>query len=350
MSDRGVAARDPREQRARLRREIADIGAIRSRRGHHRRRRGLRRSIPQHRGARSRDGDDAVAAREPPGGRARDREDRRGYRRPMRSMRRADRCRTPRGDPLGGALHRLQTGRARRVTAERCARSYRGSALSVRLLGRGRRAGRRRIRRRRVRHAGPHGASRRRAVGAGAGRARARPARRHRRGLSGAPGRARARARHRSSAGKDTTTGHWEMMGIRLEGPFPLYPDGFPPEVIEPFGERSGDGCWATYRRRGPRSSPSSARSICARASRSCTRAATRCSRSRRTSMWCRSPRSTTGARSRAGLSRDRISWAGSSRGRSKASPGAFVRRPERRDYAVPPPAPTVLDALSRPG
>jgi phosphopentomutase len=36
-------------------------------------------------------------------------------------------------------------------------------------------------------------------------------------------------------AGKDTTTGHWEMMGLVLERPFPTYPDGFPPEVIEPF-------------------------------------------------------------------------------------------------------------------
>jgi phosphopentomutase len=36
-------------------------------------------------------------------------------------------------------------------------------------------------------------------------------------------------------AGKDTTTGHWEMMGVVLERPFPTYPEGFPPEVIEPF-------------------------------------------------------------------------------------------------------------------
>jgi phosphopentomutase len=36
-------------------------------------------------------------------------------------------------------------------------------------------------------------------------------------------------------AGKDTTTGHWEMMGVVLERPFPTYPNGFPPEVIEPF-------------------------------------------------------------------------------------------------------------------
>jgi phosphopentomutase len=36
-------------------------------------------------------------------------------------------------------------------------------------------------------------------------------------------------------AGKDTTTGHWEMMGVVLERPFPTYPCGFPAEVIEPF-------------------------------------------------------------------------------------------------------------------
>jgi phosphopentomutase len=42
------------------------------------------------------------------------------------------------------------------------------------------------------------------------------------------------------SPGKDTTTGHWEISGIVLERPFPLYPDGFPPEVIEPFEEAIG--------------------------------------------------------------------------------------------------------------
>lgn len=38
-----------------------------------------------------------------------------------------------------------------------------------------------------------------------------------------------------AAAGKDTTTGHWELMGLTLGVPFPLYPDGFPPEVVEPF-------------------------------------------------------------------------------------------------------------------
>jgi phosphopentomutase len=42
------------------------------------------------------------------------------------------------------------------------------------------------------------------------------------------------------SAGKDSTTGHWELMGLVLERPFPTYPHGFPPEVIEPFEARIG--------------------------------------------------------------------------------------------------------------
>lgn len=42
------------------------------------------------------------------------------------------------------------------------------------------------------------------------------------------------------SAGKDTTTGHWEMAGIILERPFPVYPNGFPPELIELYEEKIG--------------------------------------------------------------------------------------------------------------
>jgi phosphopentomutase len=42
------------------------------------------------------------------------------------------------------------------------------------------------------------------------------------------------------SPGKDTTTGHWEMVGIHLEKPFPLYPHGFPQEILDPFERRIG--------------------------------------------------------------------------------------------------------------
>lgn len=43
-----------------------------------------------------------------------------------------------------------------------------------------------------------------------------------------------------ASPGKDTTTGHWEMAGIILQEPFPLYPHGFPPAVIEEFEKQTG--------------------------------------------------------------------------------------------------------------
>jgi phosphopentomutase len=42
------------------------------------------------------------------------------------------------------------------------------------------------------------------------------------------------------SAGKDTITGHWEMTGIVNERPFPTYPNGFPPEIIEQFELKIG--------------------------------------------------------------------------------------------------------------
>lgn len=42
------------------------------------------------------------------------------------------------------------------------------------------------------------------------------------------------------SAGKDSTTGHWELAGIHLESPFPTFPDGFPDNVIQEFCEGIG--------------------------------------------------------------------------------------------------------------
>jgi len=44
------------------------------------------------------------------------------------------------------------------------------------------------------------------------------------------------------SKGKDTTAGHWEMMGIVTATPFPTYAQGFPHDVIDPFMHRTGRG------------------------------------------------------------------------------------------------------------
>ena len=45
-----------------------------------------------------------------------------------------------------------------------------------------------------------------------------------------------------ASAGKDSVTGHWEMMGIVLDSPFPVFPGGFAPDIIAEFSRRTGRG------------------------------------------------------------------------------------------------------------
>ena len=42
------------------------------------------------------------------------------------------------------------------------------------------------------------------------------------------------------SKGKDSVTGHWELMGIEVPTPFPTYPNGFPPEVLDEFTRLTG--------------------------------------------------------------------------------------------------------------
>ncbi|HUR33171.1 MAG TPA: phosphopentomutase [Vicinamibacterales bacterium] len=45
-----------------------------------------------------------------------------------------------------------------------------------------------------------------------------------------------------ASAGKDSVTGHWEMMGIVLDRPFPVFPNGFSPDIIAEFSRLTGRG------------------------------------------------------------------------------------------------------------
>jgi phosphopentomutase len=44
------------------------------------------------------------------------------------------------------------------------------------------------------------------------------------------------------SPGKDTATGHWELAGLRLDAAFPTFPHGFPEEILAPFRQRTGRG------------------------------------------------------------------------------------------------------------
>ena len=50
-----------------------------------------------------------------------------------------------------------------------------------------------------------------------------------------------------ASPGKDTTTGHWEMAGIHLKKAFPVYPKGFPPEIMSEFERRIGRATLGNY-------------------------------------------------------------------------------------------------------
>jgi phosphopentomutase len=45
-----------------------------------------------------------------------------------------------------------------------------------------------------------------------------------------------------ASAGKDSTAGHWEIAGVHVAQPFPTFPHGFPPDVIERFARATGRG------------------------------------------------------------------------------------------------------------
>ena len=63
------------------------------------------------------------------------------------------------------------------------------------------------------------------------------------------------------SAGKDTTTGHWEIAGVQLAQAFPTFPNGFPQDFIERFERLSAAARWETSPPPARRSSTSWARS-----------------------------------------------------------------------------------------
>ncbi len=163
------------------------------------------------------------------------------------------------------------------------------------------------------------------------------------------PGSGHGRATERS-AGKDTTTGHWEMMGIALGEPFPLYPDGFPPAIIDPFEAAIGRPTLGNV--------PASGTEIIAELGEEHLRTGHPIVYTSGDSVfqvathvdvvplatlyeWCRKAR--------------RLLTGPHDVGRVIARPfdgppGAFVRRPERRDFSLPPPGPTVLDHLREGG
>lgn len=147
-------------------------------------------------------------------------------------------------------------------------------------------------------------------------------------------------------AGKDTTTGHWEMMGLPLQEPFPTYPHGFPAEVIEPFCAAIGRGVLGNRPASGTAildelgdEHLSSGRPIVYTSADSVFQVA--CHEDvvavELLYEWCAFARRILSGRHAVGRVIARP-FAGVS--------GAFERTPRRRDFSLPPSGPTYLDLL----
>jgi phosphopentomutase len=147
-------------------------------------------------------------------------------------------------------------------------------------------------------------------------------------------------------AGKDTTTGHWEMMGLVLERPFPTYPEGFPPRIIEPFEAAVG--------RRVLCNRPASGTGIIAELGDEHVRSGRPIVYTSADSVfqiachedvvpvpllyeWCETARAILQGADAVGRVIARP-FAG--------PPGGYERTPRRRDYSLPPTGPTYLDLL----
>ena len=146
------------------------------------------------------------------------------------------------------------------------------------------------------------------------------------------------------SAGKDSVTGHWELAGVILDRPFPTFPHGFPHEVIAGFERRIGRGSLGNVAGSGTEiieslgeESRTSGRPIVYTSADSVFQVAAHVESVPVAQLhdWC--------TKGRAMLTGD------VEVGRVIARPfagsaGAFFRTRDRKDYAVLPPAPTVLD------
>lgn len=153
------------------------------------------------------------------------------------------------------------------------------------------------------------------------------------------------------SAGKDTTTGHWEITGLKLEKPFPTYPNGFPAEVIEAFEKAIGTKTLGNY--------PASGTAILDELGEEHMKTGYPIVYTSADSVFqiachedlyspeklyemCRI--------ARAQLQGEHGVGRVIARPFTGTGKGAFVRTPRRRDFSMPPFGPTVLDALKEKG
>jgi phosphopentomutase len=162
-------------------------------------------------------------------------------------------------------------------------------------------------------------------------------------------GTAHGKLRERS-AGKDTTTGHWEIAGIILDRPFPTYPKGFPPEVIEPFEQAVGMEVLGNVPASGTEiikelgeEHVRTGRPIVYTSGDSVFQIATHKDVVPLEQLyeWCRIARGILVGEHRVGrvIARPFV-----------GEPGSFTRTHERRDFSVEPPGPTYLDLVEKSG
>ena len=152
------------------------------------------------------------------------------------------------------------------------------------------------------------------------------------------------------SPGKDSTTGHWELMGVVLDHPMPTYPHGFPPELVTRFEAAIGRHVLGNY--------PASGTAIIEELGAEHLRTGFPILYTSADSVFqlaahedvipiaelyrmCEIARGLLTGEDEVGRVIARP---------FTGTPGAFVRTPHRRDFSLEPPAPTLLDALKASG
>ena len=160
---------------------------------------------------------------------------------------------------------------------------------------------------------------------------------------------ARGRLAERSK-GKDSTTGHWELAGLVLERPFPVYPHGFPVGLLDRLGERVGRGWIGNV--------AASGTEIIERLGREHQRTGKLIVYTSADSVFQVAAHEGTvpieELYAACGLAREMLSGEHAV-GRVIArpftgSPGAYRRTERRRDFSLLPPGPTLLDRLTERG
>jgi phosphopentomutase len=149
--------------------------------------------------------------------------------------------------------------------------------------------------------------------------------------------------------GKDTTAGHWELMGVSTEGP-PTYPDGFPAEVVEAFERATGRAVLCNAASEGLRAIDEFGAEqletgglIVYTSADSVFQVAANVAAVPLDELYaaCEAAR---------GMLRGEHAVGRVIARPFEGEPGAFRRLPGRRDYSLPPPGPTHLDLLAEQG